>query len=81
MSLARAAHTWADMIKLGHSIFALPFAMVGAFLAGRALPAGMPAWGQLGLLVVCMVTARSCAMTFNRIIDAQTDFRNPRTRE
>jgi len=71
---------WADMVKLSHSIFAMPFALIGAFLAGRGLTGrGVPEWGQLGLIVVCMVAARSVAMTFNRIVDAAIDARNPRT--
>jgi len=72
--------TWADMVKLSHSVFALPFALMAAFFAGRQIPArGMPYWGQLGLILVCMVAARSVAMTFNRIADAAIDARNPRT--
>ncbi|MEK6799908.1 MAG: UbiA-like polyprenyltransferase [Planctomycetota bacterium] len=71
---------WAEMVKLSHSVFALPFAMIAAFLAGRNVPArGLPRWGQLGLIVMCMVSARSAAMTFNRIVDAEIDARNPRT--
>ncbi len=71
---------WADMVKLSHSVFALPFALIAAFLAGRGLlDRGLPQWGQLGLIVVCMVSARSVAMTFNRIADAAIDARNPRT--
>lgn len=80
MSVLTATTTWAEMIKLGHSIFALPFAIIGAFLAGRELPAGVPDWGQFALLILCMVAARSVAMTFNRIVDADLDARNPRTR-
>ncbi len=71
---------WADMVKFSHSIFAIPFALIAAFLAGRNLSGrGMPLWGQLGLIIVCMVSARSVAMTFNRIADAAIDARNPRT--
>ena len=79
MSVVSTTKTWGEMIKFSHSLFALPFAIIAAFLAGRELPAGRPAWGQLGLLVLCMVTARSVAMTFNRIVDADLDARNPRT--
>ncbi|MBU0639641.1 MAG: putative 4-hydroxybenzoate polyprenyltransferase [Planctomycetes bacterium] len=68
--------TWGEMIKLSHSVFALPFALLGTFLAARPQ---RPEWGQLGLIVVCMVAARSAAMTFNRICDASIDARNPRT--
>ncbi len=81
-SLLSPFRVWADMVKLSHSIFALPFALMGAFLAGRNIPGrDWPHPGQLGLVVVCMVAARSVAMTFNRIVDAQLDARNPRTAE
>ncbi len=71
---------WAEMVKLSHSVFALPFALLAAFLAGRNIEGrGIPHLGQLGLVVVCMITARSVAMTFNRIVDAGIDARNPRT--
>ncbi|NOT01313.1 MAG: UbiA family prenyltransferase [Phycisphaerales bacterium] len=73
-------HVWAQMVKLEHSVFALPFAFIATFLAGRHLPdAHRPLAGQLALIVVCMVAARSAAMTFNRIVDAGIDARNPRT--
>jgi len=73
---------WAEMVKLSHSVFALPFALTAAFLAGRSIEGrGRPYWGQLGLIVLCMVAARSVAMTFNRIVDAEIDARNPRTAE
>ncbi|HUU81881.1 MAG TPA: UbiA-like polyprenyltransferase [Phycisphaerae bacterium] len=71
---------WGEMIKFSHSIFALPFALMGAFLAGRQIEGlGRPRLGQIVLIVVCMVAARSTAMTFNRIADAAIDARNPRT--
>ncbi len=79
MSLVTTTKIWAQMIKFSHSVFALPFAIIAAFLAGRELPAGRPGYGQLALLVLCMVAARSVAMTFNRIADADLDARNPRT--
>jgi 4-hydroxybenzoate polyprenyltransferase len=65
-----------EMIKFEHTIFALPFAFIGALLAARGLPT---AW-QVLWIVVAMVGARSAAMTFNRIIDLQFDKANPRTR-
>ncbi len=72
--------TWAEMIKFSHSIFALPFALMAAFLAGRNIDGQhRPYAGQLGLIILCMVAARSVAMTFNRIADARIDARNPRT--
>jgi 4-hydroxybenzoate polyprenyltransferase len=64
------------MIKWTHSIFALPFALTGAMLAAR----GWPTARQLFFVVVCMVTARSAAMAFNRLVDARFDATNPRTR-
>ncbi len=71
---------WADMVKLSHSVFALPFALVAAFLAARHLDGyRWPHADQIFLIIVCMVGARSAAMTFNRIVDAAIDARNPRT--
>lgn len=79
-SVASSARIWAEMVKLSHSVFALPFAVMAAFLAGRGIEGrGWPYWGQLGLIAICMVSARSAAMTFNRIVDAEIDARNPRT--
>ena len=69
-----------DMIKFEHSIFALPFAMTGALLAWRDSGfhiAGL-AWRFVWILIA-MVTARSAAMAFNRILDADIDARNRRT--
>jgi 4-hydroxybenzoate polyprenyltransferase len=63
------------MIKFEHTVFALPFAFIGALLAGKGLPAG---W-QIGWIVAAMVGARSAAMAFNRIADAHYDKLNPRT--
>jgi 4-hydroxybenzoate polyprenyltransferase len=62
-------------IKLGHTIFAMPFALLSTFLAAR----GLPRAGQLLLIVVCMVTARTVAMAVNRLLDAELDAKNPRT--
>lgn len=69
-----------EMIRIEHSIFALPFALTAALLAWReaALPPGS-LWPKLGWILACMVTARSAAMAFNRILDADIDARNPRT--
>jgi 4-hydroxybenzoate polyprenyltransferase len=67
--------TTLEMIKWEHSIFALPFALCGAMLAAG----GIPAAAKLGWIVLCMVSARSAAMAFNRIADAQIDAANPRT--
>jgi 4-hydroxybenzoate polyprenyltransferase len=70
-----------EMIKFEHSVFALPFALTGALLAFRQSGFDSPGiWRQLLWIVVAMVAARSAAMAFNRLIDAQIDARNPRTR-
>lgn len=69
------------MIRFEHSIFALPFALTGALLAWRET--GFPIAGvaaRLGWIVLAMVGARSAAMAFNRVLDADIDSRNPRTR-
>src|SRR5215467_3067300 len=63
------------MIKWEHSVFALPFALCGAMLGAG----GMPTPAQLGWIFVCMVSARSAAMAFNRLADARIDAANPRT--
>jgi 4-hydroxybenzoate polyprenyltransferase len=67
-----------EMIKFEHSVFALPFALVGALLAARAA-GGLPTWRQILWIIVAMVGARSAAMTMNRIADVEYDRRNPRT--
>ena len=65
-----------EMIKWEHSVFALPFALTGAVLAAN----GWPPVVKLGWIVVCMVSARSAAMAFNRLVDATLDAANPRTK-
>jgi 4-hydroxybenzoate polyprenyltransferase len=69
------------MIKFEHSVFALPFALTGALLAwrdGGFFREGL--WIKLGWIVLAMVGARSVAMAFNRVLDADLDARNPRTK-
>lgn len=73
---ARSVRTTLEMIKIEHTLFALPFAFLGAVLAARGLPT---AW-QLLWITLAMVGARSAAMTFNRIADRHIDAMNPRTR-
>jgi len=68
--------TTLEMIKWEHSIFALPFALTGAVLAAS----GVPRLTQLFWIVVCMVSARSAGMAFNRWADADLDAANPRTK-
>ena len=65
----------ARLVKIEHSVYALPFAYAGAFLAAN----GAPTWAQLLWITVAMVGARSAAMALNRLIDAELDARNPRT--
>ena len=64
-----------EMIKIEHTIFALPFAFMGAFLAAR----GLPRADKAGWILLAMVGARSAAMAFNRLVDLPFDAKNPRT--
>jgi 4-hydroxybenzoate polyprenyltransferase len=68
--------TYASFVRVSHSVFALPFALVGALLAAREV--GFE-WRRVVWITLCMVTARSAAMGFNRLADARFDARNPRT--
>ena len=67
-----------SLIKFSHTIFALPFAIIGFFLAIQMNEVQMN-WYLLGAVVLCMVFARSAAMAFNRYIDREIDTANPRT--
>ncbi len=64
-----------EMVKIEHTVFALPFAFLGALLAAR----GIPSAAQIGWILLAMVGARSAAMAFNRLVDLPFDARNPRT--
>lgn len=66
-----------EMIKFEHTVFALPFAFMGMLLAAE----GWPSWQTLFWIVVAMVSARSAAMAWNRLVDREFDARNPRTAE
>lgn len=73
-----------SLVKFSHTIFAMPFAMIGLVLGLMAIDAGQqsaskPWWQTLILVVLCMVFARSAAMAFNRWLDAKFDALNPRT--
>ncbi len=76
-----ALRVYLEMIKVEHSIFALPFAMIGmmwgSISAGRG---AWPGWWTFGWIVVAMVSCRSAAMAFNRIADREIDAVNPRTK-
>ncbi|HAD03120.1 MAG TPA: 4-hydroxybenzoate octaprenyltransferase [Desulfuromonas sp.] len=67
-----------EMIKFSHTVFAFPFALMGALLAGLANGA-QPTWVQIGWICLAMVGARSAAMGLNRLLDARIDAQNPRT--
>src|SRR5919205_721859 len=69
--------TYLSFVRFSHSVFALPFALTGALLAWREAPFS---WAQVGWIIVCMVSARSAAMGFNRLVDADHDALNPRTK-
>ena len=72
---AKNIRTTLEMIKIEHTLFALPFAFLGAVLAAR----GIPTLTQIIWITLAMVGARSTAMAFNRIVDREIDRRNPRT--
>jgi 4-hydroxybenzoate polyprenyltransferase len=65
----------ASLVRIEHTVFALPFAYVGAFLAVD----GWPGWSDVVWVTVAMVGARTLAMGLNRLVDAELDARNPRT--
>src|SRR6266542_2079072 len=73
--LLRNIRVTLEMIKIEHTLFALPFAFLGAVLAAN----GLPSPKQILWITVAMVGARSTAMAFNRIVDREYDARNPRT--
>jgi 4-hydroxybenzoate polyprenyltransferase len=75
MNPLRTLSTLLEMIKIEHTLFALPFAFLGMILAA----AGWPSWWTVLWIVVAMVGARSAAMGFNRLADRRIDAANPRT--
>jgi 4-hydroxybenzoate polyprenyltransferase len=74
--MIRRLQTYLSFVRFSHSVFALPFALTGALLASRQHPV---TWRHVLWIVVCMVSARSAAMGFNRLVDAKFDAANPRT--
>src|SRR5215470_14067575 len=78
--MAGRVRTVLEMIKFEHSVFALPFALTGALLAARFTSHGWPTFRQILWIIVAMVSARSAAMTINRIADLRYDKENPRTK-
>src|SRR2546429_9236038 len=69
---------WAEFVKFSHTVFALPFALAFMAVAARD-QRGWPGWRTFGLILAAMVCARTCAMSFNRIVDREFDKANPRT--
>lgn len=68
-----------SLVKFSHTIFAMPFALVGFFI-GTTVAGGDLSWQKLLLVLLCMVFARSAAMAFNRWLDRDIDAVNPRTK-
>lgn len=80
--LVTNARNFSRLVKLGHTIFGLPFALAAAMLAHRyatALGESGLSWGRAGLIVLAFAGARASAMGFNRIVDRRFDAQNPRT--
>src|SRR5437763_12553183 len=71
-------HRWAAFVKFSHTLFALPFALAAMVVAARD-HRGWPGWRTFALILAAMVCARTCAMSFNRIVDRKFDALNPRT--
>src|ERR1041384_6245818 len=69
---------WASFVRFSHTVFALPFALAAMAVAARD-HRGWPGWRTFGLILGAMVCARTCAMSFNRIVDRKFDALNPRT--
>src|SRR3974377_1428731 len=69
---------WGTFVRFSHTIFALPFALAAMAVAARQ-NRGWPGWRTFGLILAAMVSARTCAMAFNRIVDRKFDALNPRT--
>ncbi|RXZ76865.1 4-hydroxybenzoate octaprenyltransferase [Paenibacillaceae bacterium] len=77
--MIRKIKIFLEMIKFEHTLFALPFAFVGAMLGAVAVDHRLPAWSEIGWIILALIGARSAAMGLNRLIDKAIDLRNPRT--
>lgn len=74
--------TYARLVRFSHTVFAMPFALLGAFWAGSSRGGDFGKgrfWAELALVILAMAAARSAAMAFNRIADVRFDAANPRT--
>jgi 4-hydroxybenzoate polyprenyltransferase len=79
MGVLRKIKIVLEMIKFEHTIFALPFAYLGAILGKLEISRALPTWAEMGWITLAMVGARSAAMALNRLIDRHIDAKNPRT--
>ena len=68
-----------SLVTFSHTIFAMPFAFIGFFLAVNTT-SNQFSWLKLALMVLCMIFARNAAMAFNRYLDRDIDAKNPRTK-
>lgn len=75
--LINKIQNYLGMVRFSHTIFALPFALMSAFVAAG----GSLQWSVAGWILLSMASARTCAMTFNRMVDAKIDAQNPRTKD
>ncbi|WP_438445602.1 UbiA-like polyprenyltransferase [Gorillibacterium sp. sgz5001074] len=78
--MLRKVKIFLEMIKFEHTLFALPFAYMGAVLGSVVVFGHLPSWAQIGWVSLAMVGARTAAMSLNRLIDKAIDAKNPRTK-
>jgi 4-hydroxybenzoate polyprenyltransferase len=78
MSIARTVTTYSSLVRLSHTIFALPFALAAVVLASDYAPITVR---KVALIVLCIAAARTAAMAFNRLVDRDIDAENPRTKD
>ncbi len=78
MSMSKTVATYGSLVRLSHTVFALPFAMAAVVLAA---PFAQITVEKVALIILCIACARTAAMAFNRLIDRDIDARNPRTRD
>jgi 4-hydroxybenzoate polyprenyltransferase len=78
MTVLQQLKKWGEFVKFSHTVFALPFALAAMAIAARE-NRGWPGWEKFLLILAAMVCARTCAMSFNRIVDRRFDALNPRT--
>ena len=78
MGVAANIRKWGEFVRFSHTVFALPFALAAMVVAARENQ-GWPGWRKFLLILAAMICARTCAMTFNRIVDRDVDAANPRT--